>query len=179
MRPEEVDLSRVAPLFVPATFAAVGNWPGPIDRLKATEVALTWAVMTPNQTMEYVSREMVSYWKSRGLDWKALAMQNLRDHSEDAWTHVMARSNGEIFAVILMHPDGIGPSRLLLADLFSGLFPNGYQVGLPEMSCGVAFSTRLDDSERASVETLIQNCYADGTRPLSPTLYLPEALRPL
>ena len=64
MRPEEVDLSRVAPLFVPATFAAVGNWPGPIDRLKDTEVALTWAVMTPNQTMEYVSREMVSYWKS-------------------------------------------------------------------------------------------------------------------
>jgi ribosome modulation factor len=38
----------------------------------------------------------------------------------------------------MMHPDGWGPSRLLLREELEKAFPEGYRAAIPEMSCGLA-----------------------------------------
>jgi hypothetical protein len=78
----------------------------------------------------------------------------------------------------MMHPDGIGPSRLLSRDRLAKLFPLGYRVALPEMGCAFAFSVDVDASEMAKLRRLIENCFRDGTRPLAPGIYMPDDLLP-
>jgi hypothetical protein len=177
--PGQLDTTRIAPVFVPAAFFAAGNWCGPHARLRAPEIGLTWAVLLPDQTMRYVDFGMKEHWDALGLDWKALALQNLAEHSGDTLgTHALRRSNGEVYGVGLMHPDGIGPSRLLLRDQLARLFPGGYQVALPEMSCAFAFSVELERNEMATVQQLVADCFQKGTRPLAPGIHAPEDLLP-
>ena len=166
-------------MLVPAAFFAVGNWPGPHARLRAGDIGLTWAVVLTGQAMRYVDFEMQEHWDALGIDWKALALRNLAEHSGDRpGTHALRRDDGEVYGVVFMHPDGLGPSRLLLRDQLSAFFSGGYQVALPEMSCALAFSVGLEKKELATVQDLVDNCYQNGTRPLAPGIYAPEDLLP-
>jgi hypothetical protein len=177
--PQEVDLKKIVPIFVPASFFSLGNWPGPYQRLRCLEIGLTWTVMLPDQAMRYVDLGMADHWDSLGIDWKAVALQNLAEHSgEKPCSHGLCRPSGEPYAVAFMHPDGMGPSRLLFREAIFAIFPDGYQVALPEMSCGLAFSTTLDGEERAKIDNVIRDCHRKGTRPLSPLVYSPDDLLP-
>ena len=69
-----------------------------------------------------------------------------------------------------MHPDGIGPSRLLFRDHLAAFFPAGYRVALPEMSCAVDFSVDATEPEMVILNKLIDDCHRKGTRPLAPDL---------
>ncbi|HEY1221141.1 MAG: hypothetical protein ABSE42_02910 [Bryobacteraceae bacterium] len=179
LRPDEIDIKKIAPLFVPASFFAKGNWPGPHVKLRAREVGLTWSLLLPDQTMRYVDFGMQEYWDAQGIDWKAVALRNLAEHSGDKpGTHAIQRAGGEVYAFALMHADGIGPSRLLLRDRLCAFFPGGYQVALPEMSCAFAFSVGLDKKEMATIQNLVDNCFRKGTRPLAPGIYAPDDLLP-
>ncbi len=75
-----------------------------------------------------------------------------------------------------MHPDGWGPSRLLLRDSLAKAFPEGYRVAIPEMSCGVAISKRLDADEERVVNDLVAKCFQEGTRPLAPDIFEAEEI---
>lgn len=179
LRPDEVDTSRIVPVFVPASFFSLGNWPGPYARLRAPEIGLTWSVVLPHQVMRYVEFAMQQHWEAKGIDWKALALRNLAEHSGDKpGSHQLHRSNGEIYAFAFMHPDGLGPSRLLFRERLSAFFAAGYRVALPEMSCAFAFSVNLEQQELATVRKLIDDCYRNGTRPLASGIFAPEDLLP-
>ena len=179
LRPDEIDTRKIAPLFVPASFFAAGNWPGPYARLRAGDIGLTWAVLLSGQAMRYVDFGMKEHWDALGIDWKALALRNLAEHSGDKpGTHQLRRANGDVYGVVFLYPDGIGPSRLLLREQICSFFPGGYRVALPEMSCALAFSAELDGTEMAKVQELVAKCHRNGTRPLSPRIYEAEDLLP-
>jgi len=179
LRPEEIDTSKIVPIFVPASFFSLGNWPGPSVSLRAREIGLTWTVMLPGQAMRYVDFAMAKHWDGLGIDWKALALGNLAEHSGDKLgSHQLRRANGDVYGVGFMYPDGLGPSRLLLRERLADFFPGGYQVALPEMSCGFAFAAGLDGTETATVRDLVENCFRNGTRPLASGIYEPEDLLP-
>ncbi len=78
----------------------------------------------------------------------------------------------------MMHQDGIGPSRILLRDRLESLFPEGYRVAVPEMSCALAFSKELDGFELATIQNTVAGCFQTGTRPLAPGLFDSEDLLP-
>jgi len=80
--------------------------------------------------------------------------------------------DGSLVMVVMMHDDGLGPARLLVPHLLSDVFPDGYHVAIPELTCAVAFA-RVDQ-EDPRVEQLISGCYSGGTRPVSPKRYRPE-----
>ena len=179
LRPDEVDLKMIVPIFTPAAFFAKGNWLGPYDRLRAPDIGLTWTLLLPDQTMRYVDIAMAGHWDGLGIDWKAMALQNLAEHTGGRpFTHGVCRPGGELYSVAFMHPDGMGPSRLLFRAAISAIFPGGYRIALPEMSCALAFSADVDEKERATVEGVISGCYQKGTRPLSPAIYEPDDLLP-
>jgi hypothetical protein len=130
--------------------------------------------------MVYVNQTMQEYWEHQGIDWQQISLANLHRASADfPYTHEFRRDNGELYAVALMHSDGYGPSRLLLGGYFAELFPQGYKVALPEMSMGVVWALELQSQEQQELESLIQSCHENGTRPLLPGIHHPDALQPL
>src|SRR5688572_19018791 len=76
--PADLPSVHVLPVLVPASFFALGNWPGPYDLLQIEGLGRTWAVLQPERTMVYVNADTAAYWEAGGLDWRALAMSNLR-----------------------------------------------------------------------------------------------------
>ncbi len=178
--PDRIDMANLLPIFVPASFFALGNWPGPHMRLRAPDIALTWTVLFPNQTMRYVNFATQRYWEECDLDWQQIALQNLAARtSGHAGVHEIRNESGGLSAVAFMFEDGLGPSRLLFRASLSEWFPAGYRVAIPEMSCGVAFARDLDGEPLEKIRTMIEHCYRKGTRPVSPMVYDPEGLLPL
>jgi len=174
---EDLDVDKVVPLFIPSSFVESGLWPGPFATLRARGIALTWAVLLRDDAIRYVRHEMQRGWEEQGIDWKARALQNLREISPDpVCTGALFRDSGETWLISLMHPDGLGPSRLLLADQLERLFPQGYRVALPERSRGFAFASNLDLEDADTIDNLVQSCYWKGERPLSTGTFEPDDL---
>jgi hypothetical protein len=170
-------LSLVVPVFIPSSFVEAGAWPGPYSTLRARGVALAWAALLPDEAVRYVLHDMQCEWETHGIDWKARALQNLRERSpQPLGSGALFRDNGETWLISLMHSDGMGPSRLLLSDELERLFPKGYRVAMPECNRGFAFSVELDDVDADIVENLVQVGYSKGARPLSPEIFLPNDL---
>ena len=181
LRPDQVDIKSVLPIFVPSAFFAEGNWVGPFSRFRAAEIGLTWSVLLPNQTMRYVDAALQQFWEAQGLDWKTLAMNNLgeRTNSDPAGVRQLRKANGELSSIAFMFQDGYGPSRLLFRVGLAERFPQGYRVAMPEMSCGFAFAKDLDGPDLDTTLKLIDRCYQKGTRPFSPVVYEPDDLLPV
>jgi hypothetical protein len=176
----DLPVEALYPVIVPLSFNETGGWPGPFVALSADRLAMTWAVLMPEQTMKYVDAEMTAYWESLQIDWKVRAMENLIAASNDPpWTHEFRDENNQVSFVVLMHEDGIGPSRIFLQDAFKAIFPQGYGISTPEMSCAYVFSLNLSKADEKKLSGLITNCYKDGTRPLSPLRYLPKDFNPV
>lgn len=175
----ELDRTAIVPILTPAEFFASGYWSGPSVKLRSKKIGLTWTVLMPNLTMRYVSYEMQEKWKSEGLDWKDRAMRNLTQRTEGhTGTFELKRPNGELYAVSFMHPDGLGPSRLLFRRSLDRMFPSGFLAAIPERSCGFAYSFKATESERKQVEDLIADCYRKGPQPFLPESFDPDELLP-
>jgi len=173
----ELPITELFPLFVPRSFFASGKWPGPYELLRLPGLGLTWAISQPQQTMRYVDRGIQQYWESQGIRWRERALMNMQMWSgEKLWTHEILGDNGRISSVAMMHSDGIGPSRLLFRDKLEALFPEGYLIALPEMSCGLALSATASATERRNFEEMVQRCFTKGTRPLVPGIHNPSLL---
>lgn len=171
---EDVDLGKIVPLLVPGSLVEAGAWPGPYEVLRARAIAQVWAVLLPDDAIQYVVYDMQRQWEAQGIDWKARALGNLRELSaEPMGTGALFRDNGETWLISLMHADGLGPSRLLLTDQLQRLFPKGYRVALPERSRGFAFAADLDLVDADTVDNLIQRCYGKGERPFSSGIFDP------
>src|ERR1700679_120784 len=108
-------ISKVVPVFIPSSFVETGGWPGPYEALRAQGVALAGPIVLADDAIRYVLHHVQREWETEGIDWKTCALQNLRERSpEPMGTGTLFRDNGETWLVSLMHPDGLGPSRLLL-----------------------------------------------------------------
>jgi hypothetical protein len=172
--PEDLDIGKVVPVFLPSSFVEAGVWPGPYATLRAQGVAQAWAVLLPDDAIRYVLHDMARAWEALGIDWKARALENLRALSpEPVGTGALLRDDGETWLISLMHADGLGPSRLLLTDQLERVFPQGYRVALPERSRGFAFAADLDLEDSDIVDNLIRSSHSKGERPLSPGIFDP------
>jgi hypothetical protein len=179
LQPADMDIRKLFPMFAPASFFESDGWPGPYILPGADGVGVTWALDLPGGGMRYLDRSMRAHWEAIDVDWKASALANLSDATKDRlFTHGLGRKNGGLFAVVMMHADGWGPSRLLLREALQRTFPEGYRVSVPEMSCGFALSRELDDAEEATITGIIAKCFGDGTRPLAPGIFEPDEILP-
>ena len=174
---EDGDIGDVLPVFIPASFVEDAVWPGPCIVLPAGGVALTWAVPLPGENLRYLLHETQREWEAQSFDWRARALQNLRELSEDPLgTGALFRENGDTWLISLMYPDGLGPSRLLLSDELERVFPKGYRVALPERDRAFAFARDLDREDADTVENLVERSYSGSGRPLSLRIFEPAEL---
>lgn len=118
-------------------------------------------------------------WDAQGIDWKARALQNLRELSPPPLaTGALLGDDGDTWLISLQYPDGLAGSRLLLDDELARLFPAGYQVALPEPNRAFAFATHLDAEDIETVRNLVRGSYSMSPRPLWPDILNPADLRP-
>ena len=171
----QVSLETVVPVFVPDELAS-RTWPGPVIPVKVPGLAITWAALTAEQTMRYVTDEMAKLWSAKGRDWRAESMENLAALSEQLSSHSWVREDGSYSGLIMLHDDGIGPSRLLLSGWLEETFPEGYSCAIPERSVGVVVSEQASTAERQRVVDYVDHCYRNGTQPFIQGFFKPEQL---
>jgi hypothetical protein len=176
---EDFPLSHLLPVFVPATCIGTARCPGPYVVLKAQGIVLTWAVLLAGDTIGPISRAIQEEWDAQGVDWKARALENLRELSPPPLAAgALLRDDGDTWLISLKHPDGLAASRLLLHHELERLFPAGYRVALPESNRAFAFARDLDREDVATVQNLVRRSYSTSIRPLSPQIFDAEQLTP-
>jgi hypothetical protein len=174
-RPEDFDLGALVPLVVPRAFSKTGSWPGPIYELAASGLDQTWAVLGPDDVLRYVSRAMEAYWAKLRLPWKERALNNLRAAAEaQPYSHAFRRDDGSLYMVIMLYPQGLGPARLLVPGLLQEVFPGGYKVAVPEMTCAMAFTLTPSNDEKDKIDDILRGCFESGTEPVSPDKFDPR-----
>ena len=164
-------LEQLFPVFTPASIFESGRWRGPFERLGASGVGLTWAIDAGRGGIQYLDDRTSRRWEIDGIDWRTAAMRNLRRQSGKLYTHALGHRRGHAYGIAMMHADGWGPSRLLLHRELQSIFPYGYRVAIPERSCGVAVAENLAPDEQKAIEELVQTCFLNGARPLSPGIF--------
>lgn len=168
-------LRDLYPMLLPKAFAETGAWVGLTETIDAEGLDLSWGVLTPPNWINYLDREMIAFWEGRGLDWRKAAAANIaRLASERPWSGHFTDHAERITIVAFLHEDGLGPSRLTVPGLLDEVFPHGYEVAVPELTCAIAIGRFPDAKEDPRAEQIIQSCFAEGTRPVSPKRYPPE-----
>jgi hypothetical protein len=145
-----------------------------MKNLKHPELAVTWVELNDDLSMSYISHTDANHYKTAGIDYESLALDNLRQHSQgQLFTHAKRVSSKLIFAAA-MHPDGLGSSRLLLVEDWFEVFPQGFHFALPERSCAIVFSAHLSAHDQQDVLGVVDECYTGGTTPMLPGFHSPE-----
>jgi hypothetical protein len=166
---EQRDISKLVPILCPADFLRA-DWPGPIEPIPEAPFALAWSIVKPaagTNLWAYVTAEMAAFWEKDDIDWKQVAFDNLRQISNPGANGDKCDGTGRPFVLVMLQPDAVGPSRLLLPHLFDEDLGPGYRVAVPERTCAVAFRRVLADDQLADVNAMIAQCFENGTEPVS------------
>lgn len=165
--PSERDVAQLVPIVLPLELLQL-SWPGPIVQIGQLPFAAAWAVLGENNRMTYVNDELAAYWEKAGIDWRVRALDNLvRMTGSGTASHQMVDEGGRPFMQAMLHEDGIGPSRLLLPQLFDDALGPGYRVAIPERTCAIAYRADLTPEQKAKVDGAIEHCFLHGTEPMS------------
>lgn len=167
-QPHEHDISSIVPIIRPYDWLD-GSYMRPIVPLADLPFSLAWAVWSAPHILIYVSYEMAQYWEDTGVDWPEKAMENLQRMAQSKrMSGARKDERGKTTIVAMLTDDAIGPSRLLIPDLFVDIFGEDYMVAIPEQTCAIAYANDLPESEMAAADGLIEGCYRSGTTPFSP-----------
>ncbi|PJZ53542.1 hypothetical protein [Leptospira adleri] len=174
---KEKKTTDVYPLIVPSEYFKTGAFPAPQHPLPDERLSLTW-VLLADRSMSYVNPGMSEALRRSGFDLQIDSLRQLKERSTDLIaTHEKRRDDGSLLWVAMMHDDGLGSSRLLLASQLNQLFPEGYGIALPERSCGMAFSSKLSVAEKDDVRGIVKKCFESSRMsPILPDLLEPDAI---
>jgi hypothetical protein len=171
---EDRDVSKLVPIVLPVELLA-GGWPGPIVQIGQLPFAVAWAVVGEMNSFVYVNHAQATFWDDAGISWRKLAFENLCRMSEgNPATGEKLDDSGNPFVQVLLHNDAFGPSRLLIPNLFDGVFGPEYRVSVPEQTCAIIYRTKLTEAEAAEVDAMISGCFQKGTEPMSSERFRPN-----
>ena len=166
-------IDGLVPIILPPELLTM-EWPGPMISLGDLPFSLAWAVVVkPNQFL-YVNQEAQGYWEASGVDWRMCAMQNLRRIARHFPFFEKCDEHGRPFVQALITDDAIGPSRLLIPNLFEEQFGDGYMVAIPEQTCAIIYRTNLTGEQRVAVDEWIDGCHKVGKEPMSSERFRPD-----
>jgi hypothetical protein len=171
------DIEHVVPVIVPCSYIDSGKWIGPHDALKSTALALVWAVLHPGEAMVYVTRERAALWVESSVDWKLRALDNLRRLSSgQLFTGAkVEQATKQLAIAVMMHADGLGSSRLLLADEIAATIGSpSYSIGFPDRSCALVIPDSASHEAKEVAAKLVRDMFRGATVPMLPELLRPE-----
>ncbi len=172
--PADHDIAKLYPQIIPLSLLRP-DWPGPIEQLGDLPFSVSWAVADPQNYFRYASWDMTRHWESMDINWRDVAMENLTKLSRDyPYAGTKEGADGQPYLLSLLNHDSMGPSRLLVPNLFEELFGDDYTVAIPERTCGVVHRNDLQGEEAFVANTLIDECFKVGTEPMSDERFNPK-----
>jgi hypothetical protein len=166
--PPSFPLSELRPVLIPSSILEMGTWVGPYHHFSTLPVSLTWAYQRPEQTMMYLTHDMVQALETAHIDWRREARDSLvREFDRRPWSHEFRGASGDVEGVALLHDDGRGPSRLLCVRRLLGLLPDGFDFYVPERSCALLISRGAGADVRERVIQVVQQCLEAADVPMS------------
>lgn len=165
--PSAHDIASIYPIIVPLECMDL-NWPGPIEQIGQLPLALTWAIVNKENLWLYVTFEQGSFWETANLKWKEAAFQNLGRLASEGGFGGKLDDDGSLFVRVMLQPDAMGPSRLLVPRLFDHELGADYMVALPERTCAIAYRADVTGQQLSDVNAMIDSCFERGTEPVSP-----------
>ena len=167
------------PVIVPSDYFASGQFPAPHVPLTAPDLALTCVLLSERTTMLYVTPDVADGWRRSGVQWESAALTAMRRSDEGLlWTQERRDEEGRLLWIGFMNDDGLGSSRLLLREDLERQFPEGYWVALPDRSCGMAISKRVESEVLEELRTMVAEMHRGATTPMCAELRDPEELVP-
>jgi hypothetical protein len=168
------------PLIVPSSYWDEAPFPAPRIKLASDDLALTCVLLENDSTIQYVTPAQAAEWAAGGVAWAEAAIAQLRLADDGlVWTHERRRDNGDLMWLGFMNPDGLGSSRLLLRSELERRFPAGYDIAIPDRSCGLAVTTLLDPEELADILDLVGRMFDGAVTPMISDMRSPDCLTPV
>ncbi|WP_140469559.1 hypothetical protein [Hymenobacter nivis] len=162
---------------MPSSYLREKTWDLPHHPLPNKNFILTWVCFGTGAAMTYLTRAEHQALEATQPGWQRVAVENLR-HSlvegERFFTHAKLSDDARrVIFLAFMHQDGIGSSRVLLANELRQAFPAGYALALPDRSCGLVIPRDATAAELVGVRALVETMHAGATTPLSSALLSP------
>jgi len=165
------DLYRIYPLLQLAGVSEE-NWQ---EAIPGTPFAVAWAFVGEMNFFEHISRDGARMLDEASIKWRSQSYRNLEALARvEPANGYKDDERGHPFIQIMLHKDGMGPSRLLVPGIFVDIFGTDYEVAIPEQTCAVAYRTGLSGDMAFVVEGMVQGCFSQGTTPMSPERFRPE-----
>ena len=172
-----MNLEHLYPLIVPRSYVADSAWDLPHHPFPHDAFVLTWVLFEADEAMLYLTREEYHHLNEHHPRWHQRAIENLRRslaEAESLYTQVkLSDDSRRIVFLACLHQDGIGSSRVLLANELRQAFPAGYDVALPDRSCGLLVPRDLTAEELSGVQALVHTMHDGATTPMSGELHDP------
>ncbi len=166
-----MEMQNLFPILLPAS----EHFHGLSQALKSSALFLSWVELR-GDSIVYLNLSQVESFSRSGLDVHEHALQNLRESAGKQFqTHQKKNERGTLM-IAFMNDDGLGPSRLLLAEKLQEFFPQGYFVAVPERSCGMAIRKDMTGDEEKLMRELVHGCFTEGTKPVLDALLPPSDL---
>jgi len=170
-----MNLDHLHLLIVPSSYVTESAWDLPHHPFPTAAFVLTWVLFGTDGAMTYLTREEYQLLEVNHPSWQQQAMENLRHSvaaSENVFTHFkVSDDTRRVLFLACMHQDGIGSSRILLANELQEAFSGGYSVALPDRSCGLIVPQDVTAEELAGVQKLVNSMYEGATTPMSSEVY--------
>ena len=174
--PAPDDLERVLPVIVPRALVEGSAWPGPSAPLRTARLALVWGLPDRENSLAAIDAARAELWDADEIDWRARALDNLRARTGPRVVTHGQEEGGRLIAGVLMHDDGLGASRVLLAAELARKFPQGYRIAVPDRDCGLVIPADLSPGHAARVHDTAAELYRRATHPIADGLFAPEEL---
>lgn len=170
----KIRLDNVFPLIVPASYNSKA-WSLPHYKLPHSSFILTWVTFGSGASMNYLTQEQYQNLTSSNEGWQQVSFENLRrsiGDNENFFTQYKMSSDGHrLIFLAFMNGDGIGSSRILLADELRKAFPHEYYLAFPDRSCGLVVAKDITDKELNETRKLVKSIYKGATTPMSGELH--------
>lgn len=170
IQPTSCNLARVFPVLV-SIGEAGKKWPGPLDRLSQVPFGVSWVETHDDRSWVTVDHHKAAFLAGNHPDWRGQAFANLRAACGHAASGDKDDEHGLPFIKILGHSDGLGPSRLLIPELFAAELGPDYQTAIPGSHYALAFRAKLSRGETADVRNMIGYGVRGGVGPRSARRY--------
>lgn len=161
-------LCDLRPVLIPSSIFDKGWWIGPYHHFPALPVSLTWAYLCPENTMQYLTDDAAARLTAEGIDWRTSSREALRaDFDREPWSRASRTEEGALGAVALLHDDGLGPSRLLCYDGLLKLFPDGFQLYVPDRYSAFLLSNTAPPAFLDGVTHSVRHVHQNAGVPMS------------
>ncbi|WP_250626804.1 hypothetical protein [Pinirhizobacter soli] len=124
--------------------------------------------------MLYVNKDRHKELEAEHGDLHHHSMTVLRRQSQNLLATHAKEDGDRTILLCMMHADGLGSSRLLLLPELQARFPGGFELAIPDRSCGMVMPLGLPTEDVLTFSTMVSSCYGSATTPMLDGFYRPK-----